>query len=232
MGAPDTDSVTKREHCRGAALVLGPPGSGKTTLADAVAEHEDIATIEAGPLLKEKLQADGEMARRLKPYLDKGEMVPTSCVEAVLADRLGEITRAHVLFDGFPRTEEQVRRFFDLLRNHALHLRSVAILTLDVDEAIERLVARRVCSKCGAVFNMANDPPQRPGTCNRCEGELVRRDDDKPDVVRRRFAVYERQTGPVVAFFAREYPQFTFEHPGTAPTSQAAERIQDELTKS
>jgi adenylate kinase len=222
---------TQAGKTRGAALLLGPPGSGKTTLADAVADHEDMAALEAGALLRARLRADEELSRRLKPYLEKGEMAPVDLVEPVLADRLRELSERHVLFDGFPRTEEQIAPFFALLRDHELHLRSVVVLSLSVEESIKRLSARRVCPKCGAVFNTLSAPPKRPGRCDRCGAALSRREDDEPDVVRRRFDVYERQTGPVVAFFHREHPRLTYTQTGSVKVSQAANRIKGEVTK-
>jgi adenylate kinase len=108
----DDRNLPMKEHkpIRSAALLLGPPGSGKTTLANAVVAHEGIETVEAGPLLKKRLRDDPAMARQLKPHLENGEMVPTDLVEKAIADRLSEIFGGHVLFDGFPRTEEQIKQ--------------------------------------------------------------------------------------------------------------------------
>lgn len=228
---PEDTPMKQTEHFHSAALLLGPPGSGKTTLANALEGHDAIATVEAGRLLKKRVRDDAEMASELIPYLEKGDMVPTRLVKQVIADRLAEISDKHVLFDGFPRNKEQLAPFLDLLQTNGLKLRSIVILDLSEEESVKRLSARRICPECGAVYNTISDPPGQPGVCDRCGTSLIQRKDDKPAIIRRRYGIYERETGPVIAFFTRNHPKLTRTQSAILPASNAAEWINKELTK-
>jgi adenylate kinase len=98
-----------------------------------------------------------------------------------------------------------------------LELKAVVLLNLEKSEAVQRLSQRRVCRQCGAVYNLAANPPKKPETCDRCGGPLVLREDDRPEAIWHRFEEYERETRPVEAFFRREYAQITLGQSGNLP---------------
>lgn len=174
-------------------LVLGPPGAGKGTQSARLAEHYGIEHITTGDALRDRRDTTTEYGTP-REYMEAGELVPdpvvNEIVEVAIADADGFV------LDGYPRNVEQ-----------AEHLAAITdldvVLLLDVgrDELIDRLTGRRVCSQCGANYHVEYDPPEEPGVCDVCGGELIQRADDTADTVGERLRVYDETTQPVVDFY-------------------------------
>jgi len=181
-------------------VLFGPPGSGKGTYGERISARYGIPHIATGDLIREEIRRGTERGRRLAGYVEKGLLVPDEEVLAILRERLSlpDCSRGFVL-DGFPRTMAQAEAL-DRLSPPEL------VLNLDVGEEVivRRLSSRRICRTCGAIYNLISAPPRRPGVCDRCGGELYQREDDKPEVIRRRLEEYARLTRPVLEFYARK----------------------------
>lgn len=216
---------------RAAIVLIGSPGSGKTTLARALAERRPIAIIEVGSLLKQEVQQETALGKRIAPFTAAGELVPFEMVNEVLSRALQATPDDLVLFDGIPRSTAQIRPFFDLLAGHRLDLCAVIVLTLQMQTALDRLVGRRVCSQCGALYNLAAPSLQNVDTCERCGGALIQRRDDSEEIVRRRFERFDRETVPVINFFHQEFAALTWEQSATTPLPQRVSRVWDRLQK-
>jgi adenylate kinase len=213
-----------KENAR-AIVLLGPPGSGKTTLARLLAERNHISVIETGNLLEKEIQRGTELGRQIKPYKIAGELVPSELVKRVISSAVKNFKGDLILFDGFPRSPDQLGMLFELLKEHHLDLGAVIFLTVDLETVLERLSGRRICGNCGTPYHLRAHPPRQPGICDRCGGPLIQRQDDRPEVVQERFKNYERSTLPVVDFFTKEYPEVTRKEPAMDTPDEVAERV-------
>ena len=171
-------------------LLLGPPGAGKGTQSERLAEHFDLTHITTGDALRAR--PDMETAHGTpREYMEAGELVPDPVVNEIVEAALEEAD-GYVL-DGYPRNLSQAEHL-DGITN----LDVVAFLDVAEAELLRRLTGRRVCSNCGRNYHVDFDPPAEPGVCDACGGELIQRSDDTEETVRERLRVYEENTEPVV----------------------------------
>jgi adenylate kinase len=183
-------------------VLLGPPGAGKGTQASALERERGLPHIASGDLLRANVRDNTELGRRAKPYMDRGELVPDDLILDMMAERLSEADAGHgYVLDGFPRTVAQAEALEARLSQMARELDAVVYLRVPEEEILRRLSGRRTCPGCHAVYHVDTMPPQREGVCDKCGADLVRRDDEAPEVVRKRLAVYEEQTRPLLDFY-------------------------------
>ncbi len=178
-------------------IIFGPPGSGKGTYASRLEPKLNIVAISTGDLFREAIKAETELGKKVADYLNRGELVPDEVVIDVLKERINRPdAQRGFLLDGFPRTLPQAEALDGIVKLDA-------VINLLVPESIivERLSSRRVCRKCGAIYNIRFLKPREEGICDKCGGELYQRDDDKPTVIRDRLKVYERQSKPVIGYY-------------------------------
>jgi len=175
-------------------ILLGPPGAGKGTQAELLAEHLGLKHISTGEILRAEVRRGTELGRKAKGYMDRGELVPDNLIIEMLKGRLNE----GFILDGFPRTLKQSEALAKVTEPDR-----VLNLQLPGEEVVQRLSARRVCERCGQNYNLRTNPPKIEGVCDACGGRLIQRDDDRPEVIRRRFRVYEAETAPVKQFYQR-----------------------------
>jgi adenylate kinase len=216
---------------RAAVVLMGSPGSGKTTLARALAERTPISIIEVGNLLKSEVQRRTKLGNAVKSFISTGNLVPLVHVMKIVSSALRKTQQDIVLFDGIPRSTEQIIPFLELLADHGLHLRAVIILTLDLETALNRLAGRRICNRCGALYNIKAGASKPIKICERCGGELVQRQDDLEEIVRERFERFERETLPVIKFFKKDFSELTWEQSATTSPKQRIERVWRRLEK-
>ena len=183
-------------------VLVGPPGAGKGTQAEFIAEHFKIPKISTGDIFRANVSGGTDLGRLAKKYMDAGDLVPDEVTNAMVRDRLAQPDAQHgFLLDGFPRNVAQAADLDDILDELGLHLSVVLDLDVDFDEVVKRLAGRRTCKKCGHVWHVEYDPPPTPGVCGKCGGELFQRDDDQPETVRHRLEVYHEQTEPLIGFY-------------------------------
>ena len=210
------------ENCT--VVSVGPPGGGKTTLARTLAARHGVSVLEVGKLLGAEMGRNTPLGQQIRPYKMAGELVPSELVKQVLSRELERIDRRCVLFDGFPRAQAQVEILIQLLKEHSLRLCGVLILDLDAQTAFERIAGRRVCSNCGAIYNVYTQSPKQEGICDRCGGKLIQREDDRDETVRQRFKTYERETVPVIEFLKKQFADVIWDEP-QGPAEDLAQRV-------
>jgi len=183
-------------------VLVGPPGAGKGTQAEFVAQHYGIPKISTGDIFRANVSGGTELGRQAKKFMDAGDLVPDEVTNAMVRDRLAQPDATDgFLLDGFPRNVAQADELNDILGELGTELTVVLDLDVDFDEVVRRLSGRRTCKKCGHVWHLEYDPPKAAGVCDRCGGELYQRDDDKPETVRHRLEVYAAQTAPLIDFY-------------------------------
>src|SRR5262245_13692712 len=183
-------------------ILLGPPGAGKGTQAERLREDFDIAYIATGDMLRKAVAEGTELGQKAKTYMDNGDLVPDEVIIGVILEEVeGEAAQDGFLLDGYPRTVEQAEALATALGRRDRQLTAVLCITLPDDEVVRRLSGRRMCAESGHVYNIHTDPPKHDEVCDQDGSRLVQRDDDREETVRKRLAVYHRQTSPLVRYY-------------------------------
>jgi adenylate kinase len=182
-------------------VLVGPPGAGKGTQAEFIAEHYGIPKISTGDIFRANVSGGTELGQQAKKYMDAGDLVPDEVTNAMVRDRIAEPDAGQgFLLDGFPRNVSQADELNGMLHGLGTPLSVVLDLDVDHDEVVDRLAGRRSCKRCGHVVHVEPDAPEG-GICEKCGGALYRRDDDAPETVRHRLEVYQKQTSPLIGFY-------------------------------
>lgn len=183
-------------------ILLGAPGSGKGTQAKKISAQFSIPQISTGDMLREAVKNGTEMGVRAKTYMDQGGLVPDEVVIGIVRDRLKAADcRDGFILDGFPRTIPQAEALDRVVRELGKEITTVLSLEVDENALMERLCGRRTCLGCGAMYHVKFHPPAAEGTCDKCGGGLVQRDDDKEETIRTRLANYKKSTEPLIGYY-------------------------------
>jgi adenylate kinase len=183
-------------------VLLGAPGAGKGTQAKKLIEKYSMPQISTGDLLRAAVAAGSPLGKEAKSYMDKGELVPDRVVLGMVEERLkqDDCKKGYIL-DGFPRNTAQAEALDKMLG--ALNMSLTAALSVDVpfDDLMKRLTGRRTCKGCGQMYNIYFKAPAKDGVCDKCNGELFQRDDDKEATIKKRLEVYTAQTEPLIGYY-------------------------------
>lgn len=183
-------------------VLLGPPGAGKGTQAQIIAEQCGIPHVSSGNIFRENLQNNTDLGKRAKVFMEKGELVPDDITIGMVEDRLQkEDCMKGALLDGFPRTPKQAMALDDFLASINAEIACVPFINVEEEELIERLSGRWTCRAEGHVFHNKYKPAQKAGVCDHDGSELYQRDDDKRETVEQRIKVYFDQTAPLIDYY-------------------------------
>jgi len=161
-----------------------------------------VPQISTGDLLRQAVAKGTELGHKAKAFMDAGKLVDDATVLGMIRDRLSSPDAAKgFILDGFPRNVAQADALSQLLAELGSPLQAVVLLNLDLKILFKRLTGRRVCEKCGRVFNIYTSPPKSDGACDHCGGRLIQRPDDKEEVIGKRLEVYEAETKPLVKHY-------------------------------
>ena len=175
-------------------IFLGPPGAGKGTKAEIVAERLGIPTISTGAIIREAIKSGSAIGEEAKKFIDAGNLISDEIVIGIVKERLAksDCKRGFIL-DGFPRTVSQAIALSDM----GVVIDRVVFIDVPDEVIFDRMSGRRVCQKCGATYHVTDHPSKAGDLCEKCGGELMIRSDDAPEVVHSRLEVYHTTTEPL-----------------------------------
>jgi len=183
-------------------VLLGPPGSGKGTQGERLQEDVRLPYYATGDILRGAVREETELGRTAKGYMDRGDLVPDEVIVGVIGERIDSAeARDGFILDGFPRTTPQAEALDAKLGELGRAVNAVLLIDVSDDEVVRRLGGRRTCAANGHVFHVEFNPPAQEGVCDIDGSELLVRDDDKPDVIRKRLQTYHEKTEPLVRYY-------------------------------
>ncbi|MFV0464438.1 MAG: adenylate kinase [Lachnospiraceae bacterium] len=186
-------------------IMLGAPGAGKGTQAKRIADKYSIPHISTGDIFRANIKNGTELGTKAKTYMDQGLLVPDELVVELVADRIiAEDCANGFVLDGFPRTIPQAKALDAALEK--LGQKMDFAIDVDVPDSVivDRMAGRRACLNCGATYHLVTLPPKVEGICDVCGSEIVLREDDKPETVKKRLEVYHDQTQPLIDYYSKQ----------------------------
>lgn len=186
-------------------IMLGAPGAGKGTQAKKIAAKYGIPHISTGDIFRANIKEGTELGTKAKAYMDKGELVPDELTCDLVVDRISKPDAAvGYVLDGFPRTIPQAEALTRALNERGEKIDFAVNVEVPDENIVRRMGGRRACLKCGATYHVEYNAPKVENVCDVCQGELVLRDDDKPETVQKRLSVYHAQTQPLIDYYQAE----------------------------
>lgn len=184
-------------------IMLGAPGAGKGTQAKKIAAKYNIPHISTGDIFRMNIKNGTDLGTKAKTYMDQGLLVPDELVVDLVVDRLKqEDCKAGYVLDGFPRTIPQAEALDQALKAMDETMEYAIDIDVPDEKIVARMSGRRACVSCGATYHLEYAPTKVEGICDTCGGELILRDDDKPETVQKRLDVYHEQTQPLIQFYS------------------------------
>jgi adenylate kinase len=183
-------------------VLLGPPGSGKGTQGERLNADLHLPYYATGDILRGAVRDQTELGKSAKAYMDAGDLVPDELIVGIIAEAVdSEEAKGGFILDGFPRTTPQAEALDAKLAELGREVSSVLLIDVTDDEVVRRLGGRRTCEAEGHVYHVEFNPPKVEGVCDIDGSPLIVRDDDKPEVIRKRLATYHEKTEPLVSYY-------------------------------
>ena len=186
-------------------IMLGAPGAGKGTQAKKIASKYSIPHISTGDIFRANIKNGTELGQKAKAYMDQGLLVPDELVVDLVVDRVNQKDCANgYVLDGFPRTIPQAEALDKALTEMGQSVDYAINVEVPDENIVQRMSGRRACVNCGATYHIVYAPTKKENVCDTCEGELILRDDDKPETVQKRLNVYHEQTQPLIDYYTEQ----------------------------
>lgn len=181
---------------------MGLPGAGKGTQAEKINEKYNIPHISTGDMFRLAIKEGTDLGKKAKEYMDQGNLVPDEVTIGIVKERLAKDDCADgFLLDGFPRTIAQAEALQELTADLNKTIDYVLHVDVPEEKLVERLTGRRICPTCGTTYHVVYNPPKTEGICDKDGSQLIQRDDDQPETVKKRLAVNVEQTQPLLDFY-------------------------------
>ncbi|HOB16114.1 MAG TPA: adenylate kinase [Defluviitoga sp.] len=182
-------------------IFFGPPGAGKGTQAKKVAEKLGIEHISTGDILREAVNKGNDLGKKVQVIIEKGELVPDEIMNELVKMKIKELNS--FILDGYPRTLEQAKSLDKILKELNKPIDAVVLIDVSEEEVVKRISSRRVCPNCGRVYNLITLKPKNDEICDNCGTKIIQRKDDREDIVRERYKIYQKTTHPVIEFYRK-----------------------------
>ena len=207
-------------------IMLGAPGTGKGTVAGMLSKELNMPQVSTGDVFRKQIKKQTELGKLAESYISKGKLVPDDVTIKLVKDRLQEDdVQEGIILDGFPRTVTQAEEVDKILKEMNRKVNLTIYLSTPKEELIERVVNRRVCPKCKAVYNLILHPPKEEGICNKCGHALVKRSDDNEETFKGRLETYMKKTSPLIDYYGNQNKLFS------AEVSKAINKMGKDVTK-
>jgi len=185
--------------------MLGPPGAGKGTQAQALIDKFAIPQISTGDMLRAAVKEGTALGVEAKKFMNAGQLVPDEVIVGLIRERIQNADCGNgFLLDGFPRTVNQADALAKMLEDFSIGLDHVVSIEVPDEELVGRLTGRWTCRGCNAMYHVKTMPPKQEGVCDKCGGELYQRDDDTEATIRQRLATYHANTKPLIDYYRNE----------------------------
>ena len=185
-------------------ILLGPPGAGKGTHAKILSEKYTAPQLSTGEILRAHIRNNSELGKKAQGIIESGGLVSDDLVNAMMFDEMKKLGKSGFILDGYPRTIGQAEALDGFLLKEKTPVDVVLNFATSEKMIMERLSGRRVCTKCGGNYHVRNIPPKKEGICDNCGEKLTQRKDDQPATIQHRLKMYEKETRPLIDYYAKK----------------------------